>query len=894
MKVIVDGDVIELGTTEAQPTIGMVDYSRRVTDEFGITTVVERGFARRMSVRAKVPTDEVDGLQRTLADLRASAAEWVADERFDSLSFAGFYKDFSIDLAVPPTSFCTLTIEGLTETSAGPDDGTDPAPDARSSTLQLLQPQTINDGVLTSINVLENDQPVWAIGTTYALGARVIRAHRQWESLIAGNLGNEPSADSTVWLDIGPTNRWAMLDDALGTATTNAGSIVATFDPVAAVTALALLDVSAATVRVQAPGYDRTIAPTANPGMAAFLDMPPTTGVITVTVSGAGTVSVGTLMMGQLVGLGITEASPTAGITDFSRKETDDFGDVTVVERAWAKQMGVRAMLRTDAIDQVFDRIATVRARPCLWVGSEELEALSIYGFFKEFSIEVGESISTLALSVEGLSKAAPLGPGFGAQIEALSGLLTDLAETVDAKRTVFTQPNAPTAAESEENDWWQQTNGAGAIIATYRRVAGTGRLAIGGNAILLGGSYIGLCWAPVDDARIGSALAAATAASNLADSKAVVFTMYASSDPVPTGTDIGDILVRAYLSPVQVDYWNGSTWVAAATYGATAAQITLIGNALTSAANAQATADGKVDTYYQTSAPTGATVGDLWFDTDDGNKLYRHNGTGWVAAQDTAIGQAITAAAGAQATADGKVTTYVGEAAPGAPALGDLWFKASTNVLSRWNGAAWGTVSSLGAPSGTNVGTTPATTVESGANAANNGLNADGTAKTDKVGTGAIVAGSIHGITTASGSGSSAAFSTIHELAYVTVAALPSGVTGIKISAYGQLRYLGGPAAGYPVLRLYRVPAGNAAAYLASASGTNRNPSGLGIQTGKNATLANWANVDMAATIQHSTTSPAAGDLYVLAADVATYPPGAGAWSYNWAGEVSIDIVKR
>tara|TARA_R110000782_G_scaffold167129_10_gene259376 strand:+ start:10565 stop:13753 length:3189 start_codon:yes stop_codon:yes gene_type:complete len=41
-----------------------------------------------------------------------------------------------------------------------------------------------------------------------------------------------------------------------------------------------------------------------------------------------------------------------------------------------------------------------------------------------------------------------------------------------------------------------------------------------------------------------------------------------------------------------------------------------------------------------------------------------------------------------------------------------------------------------VGAPSGTNVGGTPATTVESGANAANNGVNSDGTIKDNKVGT--------------------------------------------------------------------------------------------------------------------------------------------------------------
>lgn len=411
MKVIVAGDEIELGTTEAQPTIGIVDYSRRETDDFGVTTVVRRGFARRMSVRLKVPFDQVDALQRTLADLRAQAVEWVADEAFESLSFVGFYKDFSLDLATRPISFCTLTVEGLAETEAGADPGGDPAADGGVSTLQLLQPATITDSVLTAINVPEDDQPVWSAATTYPFGARVIRAHRQWESLVVANLGNEPEAGSAHWMDIGPTNRWAMFDDALGTLTEAAASIAVTLDPAAPVDAVALLDVAAATVRVQATGYDRTIAPTDAAGAAMFLDLPATDEAITITVSGAGTVSVGTLMMGSMVGLGVTEASPTAGITDYSRKETDDFGDVTVVERAWAKRMEVRALLRTDAVDMVADRIATVRARPCLWLGAADLEALSIYGFFKDFSIEVGENVSTLSLSIEGLSKAAQLAP---------------------------------------------------------------------------------------------------------------------------------------------------------------------------------------------------------------------------------------------------------------------------------------------------------------------------------------------------------------------------------------------------------------------------------------------------------------------------------------------------
>lgn len=52
--------------------------------------------------------------------------------------------------------------------------------------------------------------------------------------------------------------------------------------------------------------------------------------------------------------------------------------------------------------------------------------------------------------------------------------------------------------------------------------------------------------------------------------------------------------------------------------------------------ANAQASADGKNTIYRQTTQPTGASyaTGDTWFDSDDGNKIYRYDGTNWVAVQ--------------------------------------------------------------------------------------------------------------------------------------------------------------------------------------------------------------------------------------------------------------------
>lgn len=413
MKVIAPGDIeIELGTLEAAPSIGIIDYSRRVTDDFGVTTVVPRRFARRMSVRLALPFEDVDALQRALADLRATPAQWVADEDFAWLNFEGFYKDFSIDLAVPPISYCTLTVEGLAETEAGTDSGTDPAPNGGASTLLLVQPVAIATGMLVSHNVPETDYPEWSIATSYPLGGRVIKAatHRIYESAVAGNVADDPAGTSGRWIDIGPTNRWAMFDQALGTVTTRNDGIALTINP-GAVDSVALLDVIGSTVRVQATGYDETVA--VGPGPITFLDLPGTGGNITVTVSGSGAVSVGTLLVGTLVTLGVTGESPTAGIDDFSRKDVDEFGEVTVVPRAWAKRMSARALIRTDALDDVANRIASVRAVPSLWIADDGTDSLTLYGFFKDFSIEVGENVSTLSLTVEGLSEATPLADSF-------------------------------------------------------------------------------------------------------------------------------------------------------------------------------------------------------------------------------------------------------------------------------------------------------------------------------------------------------------------------------------------------------------------------------------------------------------------------------------------------
>lgn len=125
----------------------------------------------------------------------------------------------------------------------------------------------------------------------------------------------------------------------------------------------------------------------------------------------------------------------------------------------------------------------------------------------------------------------------------------------------------------------------------------------------------------------------------------------------------------------------------------------TSISDALTAAENAQATADGAVVTFWQGTPPAigagagQAKVGDIWFNTSEGNKIYRVVGSSWVDAQDDALAAAILAAANAQATADGKVTLFVGTVPPtSGMQLNDMFFNTSTKKTFRYNGADWNT----------------------------------------------------------------------------------------------------------------------------------------------------------------------------------------------------------
>jgi len=78
---------------------------------------------------------------------------------------------------------------------------------------------------------------------------------------------------------------------------------------------------------------------------------------------------------------------------------------------------------------------------------------------------------------------------------------------------------------------------------------------------------------------------------------------------------------------------------------------------------------------FRQTGTPTAITAGDLWIDTDDNNKLYAASGAGtsnWVLSQDATAASALATAA--QNTANSKIATFRQDGVPTSLAVGDLW----------------------------------------------------------------------------------------------------------------------------------------------------------------------------------------------------------------------------
>lgn len=310
-----------------------------------------------------------------------------------------------------------------------------------ANALVVVQPITITDDILITTgsppatNVPENDYSAWNSGTTYAEGDRVIltSTHKIYESLQAANTNQDPTTETLWWIEVGPTNRWAAFDTSVSTQTAQSTNITYTLEPGIAINTLAILNLTDATeinITLTSPSagspgivYTETIdlgltgtfsdwynwffgvkqrpSQYIDTSFPAYVD-----GIIEIEILGGTDLAVGVIAIGQQqrFGRGI-KLGARIGIQDYSRKETSEFGETLLVQRAFAKRANFDLFIDKSEVDTLQNYLSALRATPALWIGSSEYESTTVFGFYKNFDILLSyPEHADCELEIEGLT----------------------------------------------------------------------------------------------------------------------------------------------------------------------------------------------------------------------------------------------------------------------------------------------------------------------------------------------------------------------------------------------------------------------------------------------------------------------------------------------------------
>ncbi len=356
--------------------------------------------------------------------LRVYAIDYPNESTFDTLvSDSGPSESYNIQ-------YFGAQIEANSVSSYIPTNGS-----TATRAADIVPVQPVGTSELLSSNVAFNDYSEWAAGTAYVIGNRVIVSAQSTNiyEAIANSTGVNPTTDTTgKWLNIGAVNRWRMFDSYLSTKTTRTDSIEVAIRPGYSVDTVSLINVVGKEVRIIITDpqegevfnqvYDIYPSSLTNSSWYSYffetptsfrrtiiIDGIPRTGKATVTVmiSNPGlTAEVGLLLVGkkQQIGDGV-EYGTTTGIVDYSVKQTDQFGNTSVVERAYADRLNYKIYIKETDVYNLKSILASVRSTPCLYVGNKEIESTISYGYYKNFDIALQHpSYSDYNLEIEGLT----------------------------------------------------------------------------------------------------------------------------------------------------------------------------------------------------------------------------------------------------------------------------------------------------------------------------------------------------------------------------------------------------------------------------------------------------------------------------------------------------------
>lgn len=305
--------------------------------------------------------------------------------------------------------------------------------------IDITAPGTLRQVVAGGAELPEDPNPAWSMGTTYGAGARVHLpgTHRVYESVKDSNTSKDPSDPTnqynaagvaTWWIDIGPTNKYAMFDGLISSQTSAPSPLIITLAP-GAFNGVALFGIDADSYSItikDAPGgtviYQETNTPLESSAPADYYEYffdrfkplrqfiraglePYSTAEITLTLTrGSGNVQLGMFAIGDLRPIGIPQRDAKVEPQDFSYFKQDAFGNSTVKKRANATGMTISTVMDKADANSVLDTIKEVLGVPVVVVGSQaaEYEWLTVFGLISGSMSPAMYPFATLNISVKG------------------------------------------------------------------------------------------------------------------------------------------------------------------------------------------------------------------------------------------------------------------------------------------------------------------------------------------------------------------------------------------------------------------------------------------------------------------------------------------------------------
>lgn len=301
--------------------------------------------------------------------------------------------------------------------------------------MRVIRPQPIDDNNLTSSTIAEPDtgETVWTPGTRL-LGEQFISTvtHRVYEVVADPSTTDDPvigvNANPPTWVNIAPTNKFAMFDNINSTKSSETTSLVVEITTglvTNSIAGIAIDGASAINVTMTDPTagevfnrdisminndgvggwWDYFFAPIINITSFVILDLPIfPDATIKLTVTGT-TIEFGSLIVGSQVTLGISNFGTSLQLLDFSRKETDDFGNTVVVPGRTSKLVNFNVTVQKSLVGYVFNQLSDLTGFPSVWVGTTETDdATLVFGYYRDVQINISSpTITDMTLTVEGL-----------------------------------------------------------------------------------------------------------------------------------------------------------------------------------------------------------------------------------------------------------------------------------------------------------------------------------------------------------------------------------------------------------------------------------------------------------------------------------------------------------